>query len=226
MFSIAICRQSGDKWQSKTLFLTIFDICSSISIVPNSVSNDFWSTFLDSINVFDCRLSGVQTHLHFFKILAVSVAEKTGLGMTSSKAPRVFCVTWLHARLLMSLYPAQGINWLIYVWRRFKSVFVPEQSEQSLSFPPEETLGPWLAMERPSKTLIRLRGRAGWSESSMGAHANLYLMLDPGSYNFDPCHAEYFYVLHSSPIFMLQHSRCKHAFSTRVENTGNHYQIA
>ena len=37
VFSIAICRQSGDKWQSKTLFLT---------------------TFVDSINV--CRLPGVE----------------------------------------------------------------------------------------------------------------------------------------------------------------------
>ena len=26
VFSIAICRQCGDKWQSKTLFLTIFDL--------------------------------------------------------------------------------------------------------------------------------------------------------------------------------------------------------
>ena len=30
VFSIAICRQSGDEWQSKTLFLTIFDLHSSI----------------------------------------------------------------------------------------------------------------------------------------------------------------------------------------------------
>ena len=28
--SIAICRQSGDKWQLKTLFLTIFDLRSSM----------------------------------------------------------------------------------------------------------------------------------------------------------------------------------------------------
>ena len=35
MFSIAICRSTGDKWQSKTLFLSIVD------------------------NVFDCRLPGV-----------------------------------------------------------------------------------------------------------------------------------------------------------------------
>ena len=30
VFSIAICRQSGDKWQSKSVFLTIFDLHSSI----------------------------------------------------------------------------------------------------------------------------------------------------------------------------------------------------
>ena len=40
-FSIAICRPTGDKWQSKTLFLAIVDPRSSI----------FKS-------VFDCRLSG------------------------------------------------------------------------------------------------------------------------------------------------------------------------
>ena len=33
MFSIAICRHTGDKWQSKTLFLTIFDLRSSIVLM-------------------------------------------------------------------------------------------------------------------------------------------------------------------------------------------------
>ena len=42
VFLIAICRRTGDKWPSKTLFLSIFDRCSSI---------------VDS--VFDCRLPGV-----------------------------------------------------------------------------------------------------------------------------------------------------------------------
>ena len=42
VFSIAICRPTGDKWQSKTLFLSIFYRHSSI---------------VD--NVFDCRLPGV-----------------------------------------------------------------------------------------------------------------------------------------------------------------------
>ena len=43
-FSIAICRTTGDKWQSKTPFLAIFD--PRTSIVKD---------------VFDCRLPGVIT---------------------------------------------------------------------------------------------------------------------------------------------------------------------
>ena len=44
VFSIALCRHAGDKWQSKTLFLSIFGPRSSI---------------VDS--VYDCRLPGVTT---------------------------------------------------------------------------------------------------------------------------------------------------------------------
>ena len=49
----------------------------------------------------------------------------------------------------------------MYVQRRFKLVFASAQPDQSPSFPHEETLGLWLPIERPSKTLIRLRGCAG-----------------------------------------------------------------
>ena len=42
-FSIAICRPTGDKWQSKTLFQTISDPRSSLVK-----------------NVFDCHLSDVR----------------------------------------------------------------------------------------------------------------------------------------------------------------------
>ena len=48
VFSIAICRPTGDKLQSKTLFLLIFDPCSSI--------DDY---------IFDCRQpGGVKKHLY------------------------------------------------------------------------------------------------------------------------------------------------------------------
>ena len=47
-FSIAICRLIGDKWQSKTLFLAVFDRRSTIVKC-----------------VFDCRLSGVLSLANF-----------------------------------------------------------------------------------------------------------------------------------------------------------------
>ena len=65
--------------------------------------------------------------------------------------------------------------------RRFRSICASAKSDQSLSFPSKETLDLWLPIKRSSKTLIRLRTCAGWSESSMVAHANLYILLDPGS---------------------------------------------
>ena len=58
---------------------------------------------------------------------------------------------------------------------RFKSVCASKQSEQSLTFPHEETLDPSLPIKRQSKTQIRLHKCAIWSESSMGTHASLYL---------------------------------------------------
>ena len=62
VFLIAICCQSGDKWQSKTLFLAIVDL-----------------RLLDSINVFDCRLSGVET----VKIFICPLLQRAVLIMAS-----------------------------------------------------------------------------------------------------------------------------------------------
>ena len=52
VFLIAICRHTGDKWQSKTLFLSIFSPRSSI---------------VDS--VFDCCLPGVENIGKMFKLV-------------------------------------------------------------------------------------------------------------------------------------------------------------
>ena len=46
---------------------------------------------------------------------------------------------------------------------------VSAQFDQSLRCPHEESLGPYLPIERTAKTLIRLGGCPGWSESSLGA---------------------------------------------------------
>ena len=55
------------------------------------------------------------------------------------------------------------------------------QSDQSLRCPPEESLGTKLPFERTAKTLIRLGGCPGWSESSLDAHATLLVLSWDGS---------------------------------------------
>ena len=47
-FSIVICRQSGDKWQSKTLFLTIFYLRSSIVLAFSIAAYPVWECYVSS----------------------------------------------------------------------------------------------------------------------------------------------------------------------------------
>ena len=54
-------------------------------------------------------------------------------------------------------------------------------SDQSLRCLHEETLGPWLSLECTAKTLIRLSGCPGWSESSLSAQAILFILSCCGS---------------------------------------------
>ena len=60
--------------------------------------------------------------------------------------------------------------------RRLRSAWASAQSDQSLSCPPKEIFGPKLYTERTAKTLIRLGGCPGWSESLLGAHAILQVL--------------------------------------------------
>ena len=68
--------------------------------------------------------------------------------------------------------------------RRLRSACASAQSDQSLRFLSEDALDPCLPTERPAKTLIRLRGCAGWSESSLGAHVSLYAVSRLNFYIF------------------------------------------
>ena len=61
------------------------------------------------------------------------------------------------------------------VKRRYKSACASAQSDQSLHYPHEETLHPWLSKMCPVKILIRLRECAVWSESSLVARARRYI---------------------------------------------------
>ena len=55
--------------------------------------------------------------------------------------------------------------------QRLRSAWASAQSDQSLRYPHEESLGPSLPIESTAKTLIRLGGCPGWSESSLGAQS-------------------------------------------------------
>ena len=48
-----------DERESK-LLETVFSIDGQQMAIKNSVSNDFLSSFVDSIYIFDCRLPSVQ----------------------------------------------------------------------------------------------------------------------------------------------------------------------
>ena len=65
-FLLAICRPTGDKWQTKTLFLAIFDPRSSIVK-----------------SFFDCRLSSVNPDYHKPGLRSVSVGRALGWGLKS-----------------------------------------------------------------------------------------------------------------------------------------------
>ena len=67
-------------------------------------------------------------------------------------------------------------------WRH-RSAWASSQSDQSLRCLHEETLGPQIPIERTAKTLIRLGGRPGWFESSLGAKAILLDLSWGGSHS-------------------------------------------
>ena len=62
--------------------------------------------------------------------------------------------------------------------RRLRSAWASVQSDQSLRCPHEENLGPELLIERTAKTLFRLGGCQGWSESSLGTQPHCWFCHD------------------------------------------------
>ena len=74
------------------------------------------------------------------------------------------------ALLYMSHDMTKPTKW-VFAQQRLGSVWASALSDQSLRCPHEETLGPYLPNERRVKTLIRLGGCPGWSESSLGTHS-------------------------------------------------------
>ena len=70
-----------------------------------------------------------------------------------------------------------------------------DQPDRSLHCPHEETSGPKLPIKRTVKTLIRLGGCPGCSESLLGAHATLLVLSWDGSYPEVNLHSDYVIIL-------------------------------
>ena len=87
-----------------------------------------------------------------------------------------------HSNLLSLLHDnmsrdmTKPTNW-VCAQRRLRSAWASAQSDQSLRCPHEESLGPELHTERKAKTLIRLGGCPGWSESSLGAQPHCWFVM-------------------------------------------------
>ena len=81
--------------------------------------------------------------------------------------------------------------WVLWFWdnhkvqldKTNKMACAPrEDSDQNLRCPHEETFGLEFPIERTAKTLIRLGGCPGWSESSLGEQVILLVLSCCGSY--------------------------------------------
>ena len=86
-----------------------------------------------------------------------------------------------HTWWWLSITKYREIKWLrrdmtkptkwVCAQRSLRSAWASAQSDQGLRCPLEECFGPKLPTERKAKTLVRLGGCPGWSESSLGAHS-------------------------------------------------------
>ena len=73
MFSIAICRQLGDKCQSKTLLLTIFDLRSSKVLTFSTAAYPMWdpdSCILQNLILFEfvSNIKGTNVYQAYYNL--------------------------------------------------------------------------------------------------------------------------------------------------------------
>ena len=114
MFSIAICHHTGDKWQSKTLFISIFDLRSSI---------------VD--DVFDCLLPGVRQCICFIYVSgqeegggAIRIPEEETVNQGDTEKPAYLSIQEesFGSRGTVSNIDYRGRNWL---WQDHSDTTIP-----------------------------------------------------------------------------------------------------
>ena len=103
------------------------------------------------------------------------------------------------------------VSEVVSIWKLSHGMTKPTkwsaQSDQSQRCPPEAKLGPKLPTERTAKSLIRLGGCPGWSESSLGTQVILLVLSWSGSKCF---------FLESTPAPIAQLVECP------LRGTGGH----
>ena len=118
-----------------------------------------------------------------------------------------------YVTLKLSRLVTKQTKWLC-AQQRLRSAWASAQSDQSLRCPHEESLGPYLPIERTAKTLIRLGGCPGWSESSLGAHPLCWF-----------CHeAAQFYVTIRKIIFLSIGDALRNVDEDKSQNYKDNWQ--
>ena len=97
-----------------------------------------------------------------------------------------FLQKWSSIRIIIWA-TSQQTSKMACVPSKDRSAWASAQSDQSLCCPHEESLGPQLPIERPGKTLIRLLGCPGWSESSLGTQLFVGFVMRRLIYDFVSC---------------------------------------
>ena len=86
----------------------------------------------------------------------------------------------------MTVYePAHDKIYKCHVRPAKTQIRLDAQSDKSLRYPLDESLGPWLPIERRAKTLISLNGCPGLSVFLLDAHAILLVLSCTGSFVID-----------------------------------------
>ena len=110
-FSIGICRPTGDKWQSKTLFLASFDPCSSIVK-----------------SVCDCRLSGVVTVTLYRTVKCILKKFIFNKWLAQSLK---YCILFIHSvftDIYCGYYDNKIVELIYEIWTPQKSLSIFKRS--------------------------------------------------------------------------------------------------
>ena len=108
----------------------------------------------------------------------------SSLLFSSGCSLRLFCSTCIDKNILFLSEPEREITYIMtHAHSEDSDQPAHLRSQISLRCSPEEFSDPWQSTSRQAKTLIRLRGCAGWSESLLCARVIRYIISRFSSHN-------------------------------------------